>query len=329
MWQNLAMHRVVVLAIEGVIPFELGIPLRVFAAATTADGEPLYDVLTCTVDGEPVAAAAGLTIDANHGPEVLRRADTVVVPPFEMDRTTDRWRPKALAAASVLATVRVDARIVSICTGAYVLGVAGLLDGHTATTHWHATDHFQRTFPGVGLDPNVLFVEDGRLFTSAGAAAGVDLCLHIVRRDHGSEVANRAARTCVVPPWRDGGQAQYIQQPVPATSSASTTATRAWAVERLDQPLTLAELAEHAGMSVRTFSRHFRDEVGTTPGQWLTQQRVGRARHLLETSDLPVDQVAGRAGLGGGSSLRQHLRAAIGVSPSAYRRTFHEADSRR
>ncbi|MGH3641199.1 MAG: GlxA family transcriptional regulator [Mycobacterium sp.] len=321
------MHRVVVLALDGVIPFELGIPLRVFAAATATNGDPLYEVITCTLDGEPVSTQGGLTIGADHGPDALSTADTVVVPPFAMDRSNDRWRPKSVAAASALGGLREGVRIVSICTGAYVLGIAGLLDGRPATTHWHAAGHFQHTFPKVRVDPNVLFVDDGRLLTSAGAAAGVDLCLHIVRRDHGSEVANRVARTCVVPPWRDGGQAQYIEQPIPTTYSASTAATRAWAAGRLDQPLTLAEMAEHAGTSVRTFTRHFRDEVGMTPGQWLTQQRIGRARYLLETSDLPIDQVADQAGLGGGSSLRQHLRAAIGVSPTAYRRTFNKAST--
>ena len=183
-------------------------------------------------------------------------------------------------------------------------------------------------FTGARIDPDVLFVDDGDVLTSAGVAAGVDLCLHIVRRDHGSDIANEVARCCVVPPWRDGGQAQYIERPVPEPSATSTAPTRAWALARLAEPVTLADLAAHAGMSVRTFTRRFRDEVGISPGQWLIRQRVDRARHLLESSDLPVDLVAHRAGFGTGVSLRQHLHAAIGVSPQAYRRTFPPSHSR-
>jgi transcriptional regulator GlxA family with amidase domain len=322
MWQDLDMHRVAVLCLAGVFPFELGIPLRVFGAATSGAGKPLYQLSTCTLDGEPVAAGAGLTITPEHDATILSTVDTVVIPPFDLPGSAGQWPARADAAAEVLRSLPSTTRLMSICTGAYVLAVAGLLDGRPATTHWQAAEHFRRTFPAVRLDSDVLFVDDGRLLTSAGAAAGVDLCLHVVRRDHGSDVANRAARTCVAPPWRDGGQAQYIERPVPDRSSASTAATRAWAGERLGQPLTLPELAEHAGMTVRTFNRHFRDEVGLTPIQWLTQQRIQHARHLLETSDLPIDQVAELAGLGGGSSLRQHFRAAVGISPTAYRRTF-------
>lgn len=224
-----------------------------------------------------------------------------------------------------LALIRPDARIVSICTGAFVLAAAGLLEGRRATTHWQLADHFRRLYPHVDLDPDVLFVDDGRILTSAGAASGVDICLHLVRRDHGSELANTVARRCVVPPFRDGGQAQYIEQPVPEQGAASTAATRAWALERLGEPLTLGELAAHARMSLRTFARRFNDEVGLSPGRWLIQQRVVLARHLLESSDLSVDQIAARVGFATGASLRQHLHAAIGVSPQVYRRTFQAA----
>ncbi len=217
----------------------------------------------------------------------------------------------------------------SICTGSFVLAAAGLLDGRPATTHWGEADAFQRLFPLVELDPDVLFVDDGDLLTSAGAAAGVDLCLHVVRRDHGSEVANSAARRCVVPPWRDGGQAQYIERPVPEPHDEGTAPMRAWALERLDRPLSLAEMAGQAGMSVRTLSRRFREEVGVSPGKWLTRQRVELARRLLEASDLPVDQIARRAGFGTTVSLRQHLHAALGVSPIAYRRTFQPQNGER
>ncbi|MBK3628613.1 helix-turn-helix domain-containing protein [Streptomyces sp. MBT49] len=307
-------HRVVVLALDGVYPFELGIPSRIFGAA---DGH--YEILTCTVDGRPVHTNADFTIGAQHGPQVLATADTVVVAPVAPDRIPAQLSE---AVAAALALIRPGTRIVSICTAAFVLAAAGLLDGRRATTHWQVAEAFRRMYPRVDLDPDVLFVDDGRVLTSAGAASGVDVCLHLVRKDHGSELANKVARRCVVPPFRDGGQAQYIEQPVPESGAASTAATRAWALERLDEPLALADLAAHARMSPRTFARRFQGEVGLSPGRWLIQQRVVHARHLLEASDLSVDQIAGRVGFATGASLRQHLHAAIGVSPQAYRRTF-------
>ncbi|MFE6938192.1 GlxA family transcriptional regulator [Streptomyces chartreusis] len=313
-------ERVVVLALDGVYPFELGIPSRIFGAA---DGR--YEVLTCSVDGSPVRSNADFTIGVQHGPEILATADTVVVASVGV-----AYIPEELPAevAAALARIRPDARIVSICTAAFVLAAAGLLDGRRATTHWQVTDPFRRRYPQIDVDPDVLFVQDGRILTSAGAASGVDICLHIVRTDHGSELANAVARRCVVPPFRDGGQAQYIEQPVPESGAAGTAATRAWALERLDEPLTLTDLAAHARMSLRTFARRFNDEVGLSPGRWLIQQRVGRARHLLESSDLPIDRIAAEVGFATGASLRQHLHAAIGVSPQAYRRTFQAAGVR-
>jgi transcriptional regulator GlxA family with amidase domain len=307
-------ERVVVLALDGVYPFELGIPSRILGAA---DGR--YEVLTCSVDGGPVRTDADFGVTVEHGPKVLATADTVVIAPVAPAHLTDEVPGDVLAA---LALIRPGARIVSICTGAFVLAAAGLLDGRRATTHWQVADRFRRMFPHVDLDPDVLFVDDHPVLTSAGAASGVDVCLHLVRKDHGSRLANTVARRCVVPPFRDGGQAQYIEQPVPEQGAASTAATRSWALERLGEPLTLADLAGHARMSLRTFARRFHDEVGLSPGRWLIQQRVARARHLLESSDLTVDQIAGRVGFATGASLRQHLNAAIGVTPQAYRRTF-------
>lgn len=307
----------VVLALDGVYPFELGIPSRIFGAA---DGH--YEVFTCSVDGRPVRTNADFTIGVAHGPEILETADTVVVASMATPHIPTELPAEVTAA---LDRIPPDARIVSICTAAFVLAEAGLLDGRRATTHWQVADHFRRRYPQVDLDPDVLFVEDGRVLTSAGAASGVDICLHIVRTDHGSALANAVARRCVVPPFRDGGQAQYIEQPVPPSGAAGTAATRAWALERLDEPLTLADLAGHARMSLRTFARRFSDEVGVSPGRWLIQQRVARARQLLEASDLPVDRIATEVGFGTGASLRQHLHAAIGVSPQAYRRTFQQA----
>ncbi|MEU0899418.1 GlxA family transcriptional regulator [Streptomyces massasporeus] len=310
-------ERVVVLALDGVYPFELGIPSRILGAA---DGS--YEILTCSVDGRPVRTNADFGVTVEHGPEALASADTVVIAPVAPAHLADEVADDVLAA---LALIRPGTRIVSICTGAFVLAAAGLLDGRRATTHWQVADRFRRMFPRVDLDPDVLFVDDHPFLTSAGAASGVDICLHLVRKDHGSRLANSVARRCVVPPFRDGGQAQYIEQPVPEQGAASTAATRAWALERLDEPLTLTDLSGHARMSQRTFARRFRDEVGLSPGRWLIQQRVVRARHLLESSDLTVDQIAGRVGFATGASLRQHLSAAIGVSPQAYRRTFQTA----
>ncbi|MCX4627410.1 MULTISPECIES: GlxA family transcriptional regulator [unclassified Streptomyces] len=316
------LHRIAVLALEGVAPFELGMPSRVFGNAHAEDGSALYEVTVCTADGLPVASDAGFTIGVTAGPEALAAADTVIVPPTHAMPGLLRGEPLPPALVGALAAIRPGTRTVSICSGSEVLAAAGLLDGRRATTHWAHAPEFQRAFPRVLLDEDVLFVDDGDILTSAGVAAGIDLCLYLIRADHGTAAANRAARLCVVPPWRDGGQAQYIDRPVPEPTVATTTATRAWALERLAEPVTLAELAAHARMSLRTFTRRFRDEVGMTPVQWLTVQRLEVARQLLESSDLPVDLVAYRAGFGSANSLRQHMRTALGISPIAYRRTF-------
>ncbi|MFD4479099.1 GlxA family transcriptional regulator [Streptomyces sp. NPDC058471] len=308
-------HRVVVLALDGVYPFELGIPNRVFPLVPGA-----YEVLTCAATEErTVATNADFTITVGHGPEALASADTVVMPPYDLRYITAGLSEPVRDA---LARVRPGTRFVSICTGAFTLAAAGLLEGRPATTHWALADHFRELFPHVDLDPDVLFVDDGDVLTSAGAASGLDVCLHVVRSDHGSTVANRVARHCVVPPWREGGQAQYIEQPVPDEGATGTAATRAWALEHLDRPLALRELAAHARMSPRTFARRFQEETGTSPGRWLIQQRVHRARHLLESSDLSIDRIAAEVGFATGTSLRQHLQAAIGVSPQMYRKTF-------
>ncbi|WP_371795557.1 GlxA family transcriptional regulator [Streptomyces sp. NBC_01718] len=320
-------HRVVVLALDGLLPFELGIPQRIFGLARGSEsgdqGRNLYEVVTCSVRPPgPVATDADFTITVERGPEALATADTVVIPSsYELGPVYEEGRlTEALATA--LAYIRPGTRLVSICTGSYVLAAAGRLDGRPATTHWSSADHFQQLFPQVRVDPDVLFIDDGDVLTSAGVAAGIDLCLHIVRRDHGTAVANDVARRTVVPPHRDGGQAQYIQRPVPEAQFATTTSARAWALGRLDRPILLRDMAQQESMSVRTFTRRFREEVGISPGQWLTQQRVERARGLLEATDLSIDQVAREAGFGTATSLRQHIQAALGVSPTVYRRTF-------
>ncbi|MFD5327139.1 GlxA family transcriptional regulator [Streptomyces sp. NPDC127092] len=318
-------HRVAVLALPGLLPFELGIPHRIFGRAKDPEGRPLYETVTCATAAGPVQTDADFAVHVEHGPEVLATADTVVVPAsYELGPVYEEGRLTAELAAA-LAYVRPGTRLVSICTGGYVLAAAGYLDGRPATTHWASADHFQRLFPKVRVDADVLFVDDGDVLTSAGVAAGIDLCLHIVRRDHGTAVANEVARRTVVPPHRDGGQAQYIARPLPDPGTSTTTAARAWALAHLHEPIQLRDLAVRESMSVRTFTRRFREEVGVSPGQWLTQQRVERARHLLESTDLPVDQIAHDAGFGTAQSLRTHLQAAIGVTPTAYRRTFRAA----
>ncbi|MFD7707707.1 GlxA family transcriptional regulator [Streptomyces sp. NPDC059785] len=316
-------HRVVVLALDGLLPFELGIPQRIFGRAKDSAGRHLYEVVTCSVRPPgPVATDADFAVLVENGPEALATADTLVVPAsYELGPVYEEGvlTPELAAAFDRL---RPGTRLVSICTGGYVLAAAGRLDGRPASTHWASADHFQRLFPRVRVDADVLFIDDGDVLTSAGVAAGIDLCLHVVRRDHGTAIANEVARRTVVPPHRDGGQAQYIHRPLPEPQVATTRSARAWALGRLHEPIQLRDMAEQEAMSVRTFTRRFREEAGVSPGQWLTQQRVERARHLLESSDLSVDQVARDAGFGTAQSMRQHLQAALGVTPTAYRRTF-------
>ncbi|MER7934072.1 MULTISPECIES: helix-turn-helix domain-containing protein [unclassified Streptomyces] len=319
-------HRVVVLALDGLLPFELGIPHRIFGRPKDARGRHLYEVVTCSVRPPgPVETDADFAVHVPNGPEALATADTVVVPAsYELGPVFEQGvLTPELAAA--LALIRPGTRLASICTGVYVLAAAGYLDGRPATTHWAEADHLQRLFPQVRVDADVLFIDDGDVLTSAGVAAGIDLCLHMVRRDHGTAVANEVARRTVVPPHRDGGQAQYIHRPVPDPQVAGTAAARAWALDRLHEPIQLRDMAGQEAMSVRTFTRRFREETGISPGQWLAQQRVERARHLLESTGLSMDRVARDSGFGTAQSMRQHLQSALGVTPTAYRRTFRAA----
>ncbi len=314
-------HRVAVLARDGVLPFELSIVHRIFGQARTATGEALYEVVTCApVPGE-VRTDADFTVTVAHGPEALAEADTVVVPGSEADYEPQDGPPDP-PLATALARIRPGARIASICTGAFVLAAAGLLAGRRVTTHWRSSPRARARFPDVTFDLGVLYTDDGGVLTSAGAAAGIDLCLHMVRTDHGAAVANEVARGTVVPPHRDGGQAQYVHRPVPEPAISSTRRAREWALENLHRPVTLKELAAREATSTRTFTRRFRDEIGTSPGRWLTQQRVERACALLERTDLLVDEIAVAAGFGTAGSMRLHLQAELGVSPTAYRATF-------
>jgi transcriptional regulator GlxA family with amidase domain len=315
------MHRVAVLLLAPVVGFDAVIAPTVFTSASDADGNPLYDVVTCGLTRAPVAATTGFDVVPSAGAEVLATADTVVIPGTRYPPArVDGVLPAEASAA--LALIRPGTRLVSICTGAFVLAAAGLLHGRPATTHWKFAEDMRRMHPDVLLDENVLFVDDGDVLTSAGLAAGIDLCLHIIRTDHGAQVANTVAKYCVVPPWREGGQAQFIDRQVPMSDGMSTTSTREWALQRLDESLTLQQLARHAGMSPRTFIRRFRQETGESPGAWVRSRRLDHARELLESRDMPVDEVARLSGLGSGGNLRHHLRRSLGMSPSSYRKVY-------
>ncbi|MBW1600019.1 GlxA family transcriptional regulator [Streptomyces sp. JJ38] len=308
-------HRVAVLALDGVLALDLGIPVQVFTALP-AEG---YEMTLCGRTAGPVPTSSGFDLTAAAGLEAVRRADTVVVPGYAPHL---RELPADVLGALAEAHAR-GCRLVSVCTGAFALAAAGVLDGCTATTHWLYADELAERHPRVSVDARVLYVDEGRVLTSAGVAAGIDLCLHLVRRDLGAAAANEVARTMVAAPHRDGGQAQYIRRPLAENADGGTlAATRQWALDHLHEPLTVRRLAAHAHMAPRTFARHFAAESGTTPLRWLLAARIDRARELLETTGLTVDQVAGRCGLGSPSNLRLHFRRALGTSPTAYRAAF-------
>jgi AraC family transcriptional activator FtrA len=306
------MHRVVALALDRVVAFDLATPAHVFGHAAGRR----YAFAACAPVAGPVAATGGLTIAVEHGLEALADADTVIVPGYDHDVV-----PPAAALEALRTAHARGARIASICTGAFALAHAGLLDGRRATTHWNSTADLAARFPAVRVDPDVLYIDEGDVLTSAGVAAGIDLCLYLVRRDRGAEVAGLVARRIVVAPHRDGGQAQFIERPL-GGADGSLHATRAWALARLHEPLDVRAMATHACVSERTFARRFRAETGTTPLQWLLSQRVLEARRMLEGTDLPVEVVADRAGFGTASSLREHFGRATATTPTAYRRAF-------
>lgn len=316
----MSIHDVAVLAPHGVVVFDLAIPCQALAFATIGEGEVRYRVTTCATRPGRVQTSNGFFLDCDAGPERALEADTVVVPGTADDGTVvyDDVTEVLQHAA------RRGARLVSICTGAFALAAAGLLDGRRATTHWAQAARLAADYPDVDVDPHALYVEDGPVFTSAGLAAGIDLCLHLVRRDHGFEIANLAARRMVVAPHRSGGQAQFIERPVSVAEDRGLDATRAWMLRHLDQPLTLGDMAAHAHMSPRSFARHFAAEAGASPLQWLIEQRVRAAQALLETSDLDVESIATASGFGSAASLRQHFRRLTATTPLAYRRTFRD-----
>jgi len=313
-------HRVAVLCFDGLVAFDLTAPVQAFQLAAKPSGAPHYAISTCSPGSGPVRTTSGFSVTPDSGLGALRRADTIVVPGYAA--ILDPPPPEALEALRLAAGS--GARLLSVCTGAFGLAHAGVLDGRRATTHWAWAGELARRFPAVAVDPDALFVDEGEVLTSAGLSAGIDLSLHVIRRDFGAEAGERVARHMVAAPHREGGQAQFFKPELPS-ASGSLEPTRRWALERLDEPLDVAALARHAGVSPRTFARRFRAETGTTPLQWLLAQRVLEARRLLEATDLPVDAVAWRVGFGTAASLRDHFRRATATTPTAYRRSFQPA----
>ncbi|MGH7904950.1 MAG: transcriptional regulator FtrA [Candidatus Dormibacteraceae bacterium] len=308
-----------VAAFDRISIFELAVPCEVFGTDRSDMGLPNYRLFVCGIEPSPLRTKSGFTIGTRYGLRTLERADTIIVPAW---RDIEEPPPERLLGALRRAHRR-GARVASLCTGAFVLAAAGLLDGRRATTHWMNAEALARRFPAVHVDPAVLYVDEGRLLTSAGTAAGMDLCLHLVRLDHGAEVANMFGRRMVVPPHRDGGQAQYLEAPVPRDAEDERLrAALEWAAAHLAQPLTVERLAAQAAMSVRTFARRFQAATGTSPLRWLLLQRVAAAQRMLESSDLPTEEVAERCGFGSASSLRLHFRRRLGTSPTSYRSTF-------
>ncbi|WP_399896413.1 GlxA family transcriptional regulator [Streptomyces sp. BBFR51] len=312
----MSVHRVAVLALAGMAPLDLAIPLQIFGPRP----ETPYEIRVCGPGG-PVPTANGFAMAVTSGPEGLETADTVIVPGGFEQGPPPGPLPQKVLDALVTAHAR-GRRVVSICTGAFVLARAGLLDGRHATTHWRYTDRLEREHPAVHVDRDVLYVDEGSVLTSAGMCCGIDLCLHIVRRDLGAAVANQIARGILAAPHREGGQAQFVPAPVADRGDSALADTRAWALERLGEALTVPRLARHAGMSERTFMRRFVEETGTTPLRWLVGARLGLARELLETTDRSIDVVARDCGLGSAANLRLHFRRALDTTPTAYRRTF-------
>jgi AraC family transcriptional regulator, transcriptional activator FtrA len=313
------LHTVAAVVYDGVALFELGVASDIFGTIiTTASGQPLYRFGICGT--APWAMTdAGFRMEVPHGLDMVAESDTVVVLPT----TTPGQVPAPVLEALRVARSR-GRRILSLCTGAFVLAAAGLLDGHVATTHWAECADLARQYPRVRVNPRVLYIDEGDLLTSAGSAASVDLCLHVVESDHGTEIATRLARDLVVPLYRPGGQAQYIETPLPSFDGDLFADTVGWLRAHLDETVTVNDLAARSAMSSRTFARRFLARTGTTPLSWILAERVRLAQRLLETSDLPIEAIARKSGFGSPDNLRKHFSRVLGTSPQAYRRAFRE-----
>ncbi|MBB4776549.1 helix-turn-helix domain-containing protein [Actinomadura livida] len=310
------MSTVALAVTDGMLHFELSLAYEVFGSgAPPGAAGPWYDLAVC---GPGAVRAGRFRLEPDHGLGHLPRAGTVVVPGW----ADTEAEPPADLVDAVRAAHEAGARVASLCTGAFVLAAAGLLDGRRATTHWAHTEALAARYPRVEVDPDVLYVDGGSVLTSAGKAAAMDLCLHLVRLDHGSSTANALARRLVVPPHRDGGQAQFVANPVPARDGHPLAELLGWAIERLDQPLTVDDLARRARLSPRHLGRQFKSATGTTPLQWLLVQRIRHAQELLESTDDGIDAIAAATGMGTAATLRRHFRRTVGVPPDTYRRTF-------
>jgi transcriptional regulator GlxA family with amidase domain len=317
--RRMELRDVCVVVFDEVALFELAVACEVFGTDRSAQGLPTYDFAVVAVEEPPLRSAGGLALDTPYRLDRLDTADLVVIPAW---RSVTERPPEPLLAA-LREVVGRGGRVLSECSGAFVLAHAGLLDGRRAATHWSYTERLAADFPAVTVDRDVLYVDEGSVITSAGTAAGIDACLHVLRQAHGSEVANAVARRMVVPPHRDGGQAQYVEAPVPPQRHAGADGLAAvadWAVQHLDEPLSVEQLAVRAHMSSRTFARRFLETIGETPARWVLAQRMGHAQRLLEQG-LAVEEVARRCGLGA-ATLRSQFARARGTSPSAYARTF-------
>jgi AraC family transcriptional regulator, transcriptional activator FtrA len=311
------MTTVAVAVTDGMPLFELGVPCAIFGPERSALADPWYELKVCASAGTEVGG--WFRADTPNGLDALVAADTVIVPACH-DVTES---PPSELLDALQEAHRRGARVASICTGAFILAAAGLLDGRRATTHWMHAALLAERYPHVQVDPDVLYVDEGSVLTSAGKAAGIDMCLHMVRTDYGTAVANALARVLVAAPHRPGGQAQYIQTPMPKNDEHGLGNVLAWALAHLDEPLTVADLAQQAGMSPRNIGRRFTAVTGSTPLQWLLTQRIHRARELLEYTDESIDHIAEQVGMGTAATLRRHFNRVMGVPPDTYRRTFH------
>ena len=307
---------VAVLVSDGVAPFELGVLCEVFGIDRSDDGLPVFDFAVCSPDGAPVATSTGFGLLPQHGLERLASADLVAVPAMPRQAVPEQ------ALQALRDVVARGGRVLSVCTGAFVLGEAGLLDGRRCTTHWRYSRELEEAFPEAKVDCDVLYVEDGPVLTSAGTAAGIDACLHLVREEFGARAATALARRMVVPPHRDGGQAQFVETPVSPAPAQSLQPLLEWLLGHLDEEHTVESLAARALLSPRTFARRFRDETGTTPYAWLSTRRVELAARLLEESDETVERIAVLTGFGGPAAMRHHFLQMRGTTPQAYRRAF-------